>query len=46
MFNGDYVTGDITPEYLERLEADRSDDAKSSRDEQRPANVIGLHNDR
>ncbi len=46
VFNGEYVTGDITEEYLERLEADRSDDAKSERDEQRPANVIGLHNDR
>ena len=46
VFNGDYVTGDITPEYLTRLEAGRNDDAKSSREEQRPANVIGLHNDR
>ena len=46
VFNGDYVTGDITPEYLSRLEAGRSDDAKATRDEQRSANVIGLHNDR
>jgi amidophosphoribosyltransferase len=46
VFNGDYVTGDITPEYLARLEADRNDDAKTTRDEIRAANVIGLHNDR
>jgi amidophosphoribosyltransferase len=46
VFNGEYVTGDITPDYLERLEADRNDDAKSSREGSKPANVIGLHNDR
>ena len=46
VFNGDYVTGDITPDYLSRLEAGRNDDAKSSREEQRSATVIGLHNDR
>ncbi|MCB1772839.1 MAG: amidophosphoribosyltransferase [Gammaproteobacteria bacterium] len=45
VFDGTYVTGDVTPEYLDRLEADRNDDAKSSRENQRPANVIGLHND-
>lgn len=45
VFNGEYITGDITPEYLSRLEAGRNDDAKSSRDDQRPVNVIGLHND-
>ncbi len=46
VFNGEYVTGDITKEYLERLECDRNDDAKASRNRQRPATVIGLHNDR
>jgi amidophosphoribosyltransferase len=46
VFNGDYVTGDITSEYLSRLEADRNDDAKSLREDARPATVIGLHNDR
>jgi amidophosphoribosyltransferase len=46
VFNGEYVTGDITPDYLERLEADRNDDAKSSREGGKPVNVIGLHNDR
>jgi amidophosphoribosyltransferase len=46
VFNGDYVTGDITSEYLERLEADRNDDAKTEREEARSETVIGLHNDR
>jgi amidophosphoribosyltransferase len=30
-FSGEYVTGDVTPEYLARLEAERSDTAKSER---------------
>ncbi len=30
-FSGEYVTGDITPEYLARLQAERSDAAKSQR---------------
>jgi amidophosphoribosyltransferase len=30
-FSGHYVTGDITREYLERLERERSDDAKAQR---------------
>ena len=45
VFNGEYVTGDVTPEYLARLEADRNDDAKSLREVARAANVIGMHND-
>jgi amidophosphoribosyltransferase len=45
VFDGQYVTGDVTAEYLDRLEADRNDDAKSSRESLRPATVIGLHND-
>jgi amidophosphoribosyltransferase len=45
VFNGEYVTGDITTEYLSRLEAGRNDDAKASREEKRTATVIGLHND-
>jgi len=45
VFSGDYVTGDITPEYLKRLEADRNDEAKSEREEARSETVIGLHND-
>jgi amidophosphoribosyltransferase len=46
VFNGEYVTGDITEEYLTRLEAGRNDDAKTSREEQGTVSVIGLHNDR
>src|ERR1700728_411880 len=30
-FSGEYVTGDVTPEYLERLQRERSDEAKSER---------------
>jgi amidophosphoribosyltransferase len=30
-FSGTYVTGDVTPEYLERLERERSDGAKALR---------------
>jgi amidophosphoribosyltransferase len=33
-FSGEYVTGDVTPEYLERLEAERSDAAKARRREE------------
>ena len=31
-FDGDYVTGDVTPEYLARLEAQRGDSMQSSSD--------------
>src|SRR6185312_10586437 len=34
-FSGQYVTGDVTPEYLERLRDERSDAAKSLRRERR-----------
>src|SRR6202451_2417182 len=30
-FSGEYVTGDVTPEYLARLQAERSDEAKQQR---------------
>ncbi len=30
-FSGEYVTGDVTPEYLARIEAERSDVAKAER---------------
>jgi len=30
-FSGEYVTGDVTPEYLGRIERERSDDAKARR---------------
>jgi amidophosphoribosyltransferase len=45
VFNGEYITGDITPDYLDRLEADRCDGAKAEREQQPPAEVISLHND-
>jgi amidophosphoribosyltransferase len=34
-FSGEYVTGDVTPEYLERLQVERSDAARSLRRERR-----------
>jgi amidophosphoribosyltransferase len=30
-FSGEYVTGDVTPEYLARLKGERSDEAKQQR---------------
>jgi len=30
-FSGQYVTGDVTPEYLARLKGERSDEAKQQR---------------
>jgi amidophosphoribosyltransferase len=33
-FSGEYVTGDVTPEYLARLQAERSDQAKAQRNTQ------------
>ncbi len=43
-FSGRYVTGDVTPEYLERLRAERSDAAKATRRESRgPLRVIRGH---
>jgi amidophosphoribosyltransferase len=30
-FSGEYVTGDVTPEYLKRLQLERSDEAKQQR---------------
>jgi amidophosphoribosyltransferase len=34
-FSGEYVTGDVTPEYLQRLQLERSDAAKDARREHR-----------
>ncbi len=34
-FSGEYVTADVTPEYLEKLRLERSDEAKSRRREER-----------
>jgi amidophosphoribosyltransferase len=47
VFDGNYVTDDVTQEYLDKLSAARSD---SQQDKQREldlgsANVVGIHND-
>ncbi|MGH1486076.1 MAG: amidophosphoribosyltransferase [Cellvibrionaceae bacterium] len=47
VFNGNYVTGDVTEEYLQKLQAARND---SQQDKQRTldldnTNVVGIHND-
>src|SRR5580693_317102 len=39
-FSGVYVTGDVTPEYLERLQLERSDAAKLARGERRRLKVV------
>ncbi len=44
VFNGEYVTGDVTPEYLEALECQRNDDAKTERDAATRINILGVHN--
>src|ERR1700751_5828556 len=40
-FSGIYVTGDVTPEYLERLQLERSDAAKLARRERLPKRKMG-----
>tara|TARA_Y100001980_G_C14541352_1_gene319303 strand:+ start:165 stop:1694 length:1530 start_codon:yes stop_codon:yes gene_type:complete len=42
-FSGEYVTGDVTSDYLEKLEKARNDAAKSSNNLNE--GMIGLHND-
>ena len=44
VFNGEYVTGDVTSEYLDNLEACRNDEAKTQRDPQ-SADVFDLYNE-
>jgi amidophosphoribosyltransferase len=36
-FSGEYVTGDVTPEYLSELESRRNDAAKQARQKKRKA---------
>jgi amidophosphoribosyltransferase len=45
VFNGEYVTGDVTPDYLAALEGLRNDSAKQSRASSADS-VIELHNTR
>ncbi|MBF79514.1 amidophosphoribosyltransferase [Idiomarina sp.] len=44
VFSGEYVTGDVSQEYLDRLHAARNDVARSERDGSEDAN-LELHND-
>jgi amidophosphoribosyltransferase len=46
VFDGEYVTGDVDNEYLSRLARQRSDDAKSEREQPSSGdgNLIGLYN--
>lgn len=45
VFNGNYVTGDVTPEYLKQLE-DRRNDSSKMRDQSQSNNaMVGIHND-
>ena len=43
VFDGDYVTGDVTADYLQHLEASRNDHAKETRS-RHSETVIELHN--
>ncbi len=47
VFDGKYVTGDITEDYLNRLESERNDAAKREKDEDLAAEQVplDLHND-
>ena len=44
VFNGEYVTGRVTSEYLEHLENVRNDLAKNFKDNLHSPDTIGLHN--
>jgi amidophosphoribosyltransferase len=43
VFDGDYVTGDVTADYLRHLEANRNDHAKEIRS-RHSETIIELHN--
>jgi amidophosphoribosyltransferase len=43
-FSGEYVTGDVTPEYLERLQSERSDEAKARRRAERGRALRAVRN--
>jgi amidophosphoribosyltransferase len=42
-FSGEYITGDVTPEYLDRLQAQRSDSAKQQN--LKNEGIMDLHNE-
>jgi amidophosphoribosyltransferase len=43
-FSGEYVTGDVTPEYLQRLQTERSDEAKARRRAERGRALRAVRN--
>jgi amidophosphoribosyltransferase len=43
-FSGEYVTGDVTPAYLERLQSERSDEAKARRRAERGRALRAIRN--
>ena len=47
VFNGEYITGDVDQNYLDRVESLRNDDAQSERRTalQEEGAVVGIHND-
>ena len=47
VFNGEYITGDVDQNYLDRVELLRNDDAQSRERaaQQAEGAVVGLHND-
>ena len=44
VFDGQYVTGTVDDDYLNRLQSKRNDDAKSARASRMDSEVIELHN--
>ena len=44
VFNGEYVTEDITDEYLSSLATSRNDAEKNLQEKEQPSNVIDMHN--
>ena len=46
VFNGKYITGDITPEYLQKIEDDRNDNTKEQKKvDTADGSFVGLYND-
>ena len=44
VFNGEYVTGDVTPEYLKGIEKARNDNARSKQSKGSDGEVVELYN--
>ncbi|MGH8743722.1 MAG: amidophosphoribosyltransferase, partial [Burkholderiales bacterium] len=42
-FSGDYITGDVSEEYLAYLEAQRRDGARRQREDAAPSNQLDLN---